>query len=230
MGFGFGNLVNRFNQVRSGLGNARTFLHSAKNKFGFGINNIQSNKLDEDNFRQEFAEMKRKLLNDDEYKGYDIDCLLKNGAVNIYEKDPDRSMFNASGHAEWTPVYRLKDLYPDPNNKHADPNWKYDNIEKYPESKSAFNDLIRQKLHIFSKRPIIKMVVDKTKFNLCARAPSTGQGAPSTRKGAPPTRKGGSSNATYRRRRSSSRKNYKRTTSVNRVRSVNHTRKYRNRK
>lgn len=197
-----GNVSNTLGKLKSG------FEQRVKLPFGnsTGVNNIQSNKLDKDNFKREFAEMKRKLLNS--YKGYDIDCLLKKGVVKIYKKDPDKSMFDMSGRAEWEPVYKLSDLYD------TDSNWKYDNIQTY----SEFKELIQQKLHIFFSRPILKMVVDKTKLNDCPKGAGVG---------------GGSYKAGHYR---SSRKNYRK--SVRRVRSVkrasgsgsgSRTRKYRNR-
>jgi hypothetical protein len=203
---------NTFVNVRDTL---RKIKSGVKLPFGnsTGINNIQSKKLDKDNFKREFAEMKRKLLNS--YKGYNIDCLLKKGAVKIYNKDPDKFMFTTSGHADWEQVYKLSDLY------EIDPNWKYDNIQTY----SKFEDLIRPKLHIFCSRPILKMVVDQTKLNDCPKGAGAGVGV------------GGSYKAGHYR---SSRKNYRK--SVRRVRSVKRaarsgsgsgsgsgTRKYRNR-
>ncbi len=96
-----GNFGNKIGNFRDKLGKIKSGI---KLPFGnsTGINNIQSNKLDKYNFKHEFAEMKRKLLNS--YKGYNIDCLLKKGAVKIYNKDPDKSMFDMSGHAEWEQV------------------------------------------------------------------------------------------------------------------------------
>ena len=207
LGNTFGNKIGNF---RDKLGKIKSGI---KLPFGnsTGINNIQSNKLDKYNFKHEFAEMKRKLLNS--YKGYNIDCLLKNGAVKIYNKDPDKSMFDMSGHAEWEQVYKLSHLY------NIDPNWKYDNIQSY----SKFEELIQEKLRIFCSRPILKMVVDKTKLNECPKGAGAGVGG------------GGSYKAGHYR---SSRKNYRK--SVRRVRSVKRaarsgsgsgsgTRKYRNR-
>lgn len=208
-----GNVSNTLGKLKSGFeqhvkGRVTRF-NGFKLPFGnsTGINNIQSNKLDKNNFKREFAEMKRKLLNS--YKGYDIDCLLKKGVVKIYKKDPDKSIFDMSGRAEWEPVYKLSDLYD------TDSNWKYDNIQKY----SEFKELIHQKLHIFFSNPILKMVVDKTKLNDCPKSAGVVGG--------------GSYKAGHYR---SSRKNYRK--SVRRVRSVkraarsgsgSRTRKYRNR-
>ena len=209
--FGLGNRFNQLktgvSQLKTGFGKAKTFLHSVKNRnpFRSEINNIQTGEVNNDNFKEEFAKLKETIERN--YKGYGIDCLLKNKVVKFNYQNRNFSYFSAGGESYtsrfWNDAYRLQTLYND------DKTWKYDNIQNY----SSLNDL-SNKLFI-SNKMIIKVTIDKSKLHLCK-----------------PTSKGGSSNATYRRHersRSSSRKNYKRT-SVNRARSVNHTRKYLNRK
>ena len=201
----FQNLGNKLDQFKTGLGKAKTFLHSVKNRNPFtpGINNIQTGEVNDNNFKQEFAEIKNKIERN--YKGYGIDCLLKNNVVKFQYQDNDLFWISSSGTTSntWQDAYMLNTLYT------HDTRWKYDNIQTI-----NIPDL-KKKLFIHSKKLIFKVIFDQKKLHLCK-----------------PTSKGGSSNATYRRHersRSSSRKNYKRT-SVNRVRSVNHTRKYLNRK
>ena len=207
----FQNLGNKLDQFKTGLGKVHTFLHSVKNRNPFtpGINNIQTGEVNYNNFKQEFAQLKNKIERN--YKGYDIDCLLKNNVVKFKYQDKDLTWFNASGtnNNTWQDAYRLNTLYND------DKTWKFEKIQTINITE------LTKKLFIHFKKLIFKVIFDQTKLHMCA-----------------PTSKGGSSNATYRRHersrsrsrsRSSSRKNYKRT-SVNRVRSVNHTRKYLNRK
>ena len=206
--FGLGNRFNQLktgvSQLKTGFGKAKTFLHSVKNRnpFRSEINNIQTGEVNNDNFKEEFAKLKETIERN--YKGYDIDCLLKNNVVKFQYQDKELYWFNASGtnNKTWQDAYMLNTLYI------HDPTWKFEKIQTINITE------LKKKLFINSKKLIFKVIFDQTKLHLCK-----------------PTPTGGSSNATYRcrRSRSSSRKNYKRT-SVNRVRSVNHTRKYRNRK
>lgn len=199
----FQKFGNKLDQLKTGFVKAKTFLHSVKNRNPFtpGINNITV-EVNDNNFKKEFAEIKNKIERN--YKGYDIDCLLKNNVVKFQYQDKELYWFNASGtnNKTWQDAYMLNTLYT------HDPTWKFEKIQTINITE------LKKKLFINSKKLIFKVIFDQTKLHLCK-----------------PTPTGGSSNATYRcrRSRSSSRKNYKRT-SVNRVRSVNHTRKYRNRK